>query len=125
MRQSLLFVVAAGCILHLYTFAFKAEGGWSLFVLGLLGFSITPYLVAWFLGRYQRAVGFGLGFAAAALLGDLYMHYSVFINPKGSTAALGLLFMPIWNLLLLGPIGGGVGWVSAKVAKKRLGKNAA
>ncbi len=104
-------------MLHLYTFAFKADGSWSLFVLGLLGFSIAPYLVAWFLGRYQRAVGVGLGFAAAALLGDLYMHYSVFIEPKGSTAALGLLFMPIWNLLLLGPIGGLVGWAGAKVAK--------
>jgi hypothetical protein len=125
MRQSLFFLVATGCTLHLYTFSLNATGTWSLFMFGLLAFSATPYLVALFIGRFRFAAGGGLGFAAAALLGDLYMHYSVFIAPKGSTAALGLLFMPIWNLLLLGPFGGLVGWATTKVASKRRAKNAA
>jgi hypothetical protein len=124
MRQSLFFLVATGCTLHLYTFALNATGGWNLFILGLLAFSTAPYLVALVIGHFRPAVSSALGFAAVALVGDLYMHYSVFIAPKGSTAALGLLFMPMWNLLLLGPFGALVGWAGVKVASKRRAKNA-
>ena len=125
MRLSLLLAISAGCLLHLYTFAFKAEGGWSLFVVALFAYSLSPYAVASILARFRPAMSGALGFAAGALAGDLFMHYSVFIAPKGSTAALGLLFMPIWNLLLLGPIGALVGWASARFVSKRSAENAA
>ena len=119
MHPSLLLTIAAGCLLHLYTFAFKAEGGWSLFVVGLFAFSLTPYAVAAMLARFGRMASSALGFAAGALIGDLYMHYSVFIAPKGSTAALGLLFMPLWNLLVIGPGGALIGWAIARFTDKR------
>ena len=54
------------------------------------------------------------GFAFGALAGDMFMHYSAFINPKGSTAALGLLSMPLWNLALLGPMGTLVPWAFSR-----------
>ncbi len=125
MRLPLIFTVAAAGLLHLYTMAFKAEGGWSPFVLGLLAFSLIPYVVAVVLARFRTTASSAFGFAAGALLGDLFMHYSVFIAPKGSTAALGLLFMPIWNLLLLGPVGALLAWVSARLVGRRSSKNAA
>ena len=120
MPPSLLLTIAAGCLLHLYTFAFKADGGWSLFVVGLFAFSLTPYAVAAILARFGRVASGALGFAAGALIGDVYMHYFVFIAPKGSTAALGLLFMPLWNLLILGPVGALVGWAIARFIVRRL-----
>ena len=119
MQPSLLLTIAAGCLLHLYNFAFKADGGWSLFVVGLFAFSLTPYAVAVMLARFGRMASSAVGFAAGALIGDLYMHYSVFIAPKGSTAALGLLFMPLWNLLIIGPVGALIGWAIARFIGKR------
>ena len=121
-HQSLLLTIAAGCLLHLYTFVFRADGIWSIFVLGL-AFSLTPYAVAAILAYFGRMASSALGFAAGALLGDLFMHYSVFIAPKSSTAALGLLFMPLWNLLLLGPIGMLFGWAIDRLIGKRSRKN--
>lgn len=38
------------------------------------------------------------GYAWASLPGSVYMHYAGFVRPSGSTAALGLLFVPLWNL---------------------------
>jgi len=97
---------AAGLALHLYTAVFKAsaDAGASLFLVGLWLFSCAPYFIAAVLARRGRPV-WGLGAAAASLAADVFMHYSVFSAPKGSTAALGLLFMPLWNLLVIGPAG--------------------
>jgi len=115
------FVIAAACLLHVYTFAFKADGDWSFFMLGLFAFSLSPYALAAAVGWWFKpaALPLALGFAAAALAGDLYMHYAVFIAPKGSTAALGLLFMPVWNLMLLGPVGALLGWGIARIVRAK------
>lgn len=114
-------VIAAACLLHVYTFAFKTEGGWSFFLLGLFAFSLSPYALAAAVAWWFRPAALlpALGFAAAALAGDLYMHYAVFIAPKGSTAALGLLIMPGWNLLLLGLAGALVGWGIARLIRHK------
>lgn len=106
--KSTLVLCGAGVALHLYTVIFKAAGGEGVgayaFLIGLLFFASAPYAVAAWLARGRRVV-WGLGVAAACLVADLYMHYSVFVAPAGSTAALGLLFMPLWNLLAIGPAG--------------------
>ena len=124
-RVALIIAIASGCLLHAYTLAFKAEGGWSLFVVGLCAYSLAPYAAAAALARRWPAVWSAVGFAVGALAGDVFMHYSVFIAPEDSTAALGLLFMPIWNLLLLGPVGALVAWASVRVINSRTKGNAA
>jgi len=101
----------AGVLLHLYTAVFKAEGGASVFLLGLLLFSCAPYAIAALVAKMSRGPWLGLGAAAACLVADAFMHYSVFIAPKGSTAALGLLFMPVWNLVAVGPAGAILSWL--------------
>ena len=110
----------AGVALHLYTAVFKAEGGLGAvaFLIGLLLWSCTPYAIAALLARGRHAV-WGLGAAAACLAADLFMHYSVFVAPKGSTAALGLLFMPLWNLLVVGPAGALLCWLVQRVLGQR------
>lgn len=104
---------SAGVALHLYTAFFKAEGGMDAFAFltGLLLWSCTPYAIAALLAR-GRCVVWGLGAAAACLAADLFMHYTVFVAPKGSTAALGLLFMPLWNLVVVGPAGALLFWLA-------------
>jgi hypothetical protein len=112
----------AGVVLHLYTVFFKAEGGMDAiaFLIGLLLWSCTPYAIAALLARGRHAV-WGLGAATACLVADGFMHYSVFIAPEGSTAALGLLFMPLWNLLVIGPVGALLFWLAYRILARQRG----
>ena len=119
-RSTALALCGAGLALHLYTALFKAEGGMGAiaFLLGLLLWSCTSYAIAAALAWRGKPV-LGLGAAAACLAADLFMHYSVFIAPKGSTAALGLLFMPLWNLLAIGPVGALLFWLAHRAIVRR------
>jgi hypothetical protein len=101
--------------LHIYT-AGRAEGGPSAFLVGLFLWSCIPYGISAVLARFTRTEIFALGAAAASLAMDGFTHYSVFIAPKGSTAALGLLFAPLWNLIAVGPIGALVAWTARRMA---------
>jgi hypothetical protein len=112
-------IAVVGVLLHAYVALFKADGGFSLFLVGLLLMSWLPYAIAAGIAYVESRAVFGLGFALASLAGDLYMHYSVFIAPKGSTAALGLLFMPMWNLIILGPLGGFLFWLAKRLMSRR------
>jgi hypothetical protein len=103
-------VCCAGVLLHLYTAIFKAEGGAGAFLVGLVLLSCAPYAIAALLALSRRGRLFGLGGSAASFLADIYMHYSIFIAPEGSTAAVGMLVLPLWNLLVIGPAGAVLLW---------------
>jgi hypothetical protein len=108
-----------GVVLHIYQVSLASADAkpWVLF--GLLIFSCLTYVIAWFLSRYHSRYMLGLGIALACLVADIVMHYAVFIAPKGSTAALGLLALPFWNLLVTAPAGAGIGWLVARWLKLR------
>jgi hypothetical protein len=108
-------ICCAGVLLHLYTAMFRAEGGVNAFLIGLVLLSCSPYVIAAALALTSRGKLLGLGGAAVSFIADIYMHYSVFVAPKGSTAALGLLAMPIWNLLAIGPAGAVLLWIGFKL----------
>jgi hypothetical protein len=79
------------------------------FSLGWWLWSLAPYIVGGlflFLKRPHATVG---GLAIPALL-DAGNYYSVFIHPESSTAGLGMLFVPLWNLIVFVPIGAAIGW---------------
>lgn len=119
-RRWLLVIVALGVALHVYTFALKAEGGVSLFAVGLFCWCIAPYVLAAAVGWRHLHAGIAAAYAAAALVGDVWMHHAVFIAPRSSTAALGLLFMPLWNLLVLGPAAALMAWLAVRrLARQR------
>lgn len=101
--------IAIGVLLHAYAVLFLAEGPFGLFHVGIFLWSCLPYavcVVLWKVG-WTAPSAFGACFAVAA---DLWMHYQVFIAPGGSTAALGLLFIPLWNLAIFVPLGALLGW---------------
>jgi hypothetical protein len=93
--------------LHGYHFVFDGgldtQSGRLAFVAGLFAWSMFPYLLlsALFLRpAWKMAASLA---ALAVLLGDCWMHWAVFFDSTSSTAVLGLLWMPLWNLLLVGP----------------------
>jgi hypothetical protein len=114
-----LVLCGAGVALHLYTVAFKAEGELDAFLVLLFLWSCAPYGVSAVLTRFGRTEIVALGAAAFCLAADVVMHYSVFVAPRGSTAGLGLLFMPLWNLVALGPMGGVIAWSALRVTARR------
>jgi hypothetical protein len=89
-----------------------------LFLGGLLLWSCMPYLICASLAMVKKEPVFALGGALGTFTFDLYMYYSVFIHPVSSTAALGLLFAPLWNLLLFGPLGAAILWLAVTLFRK-------
>jgi hypothetical protein len=113
-RLIALIAILAGMALHAYTLMFESAGGVSSFGVQLMLFAWLPYVAcAVILGHFRKVLVAACA-AVAVLLFDFAMFYSVFIHPGGSTAALGLLFAPFWNLLVFGPLGAGVGWLISR-----------
>jgi hypothetical protein len=90
----------------------------SAFSLGLFAFSCAPYATMYVLATPLKQPIAGAAGATAALIADVGMFWSVFVEPKGSTAAIGLLFMPIWNLLVIAPAVAAVAFVFTRGPKR-------
>jgi hypothetical protein len=65
--------------------------------------SLLPYAVAVVLSLYPRLKLGAVGFASACLVADLLAHFMLFYGPR--TDSLLVLFLPLWNLLVIGPAG--------------------
>ncbi len=106
------FSCVLGVMLHLYTAIFHAEGRQSVYLFVWFLWSCAPYVVALALLLLVKKPTLALGFGAASLCFDIFMFISVFVRPTSSTAALGLVVMPFWNLILFGPAGALVVWLA-------------
>lgn len=107
LKLATILLLAFGFALHTYTAAVLALA----FRPGFWLWSLSPYLIAMVMFWRTRLPCATLGAVALPAFGDLLIHYAVFYNPQGSTAALGLVAMPLWNLVLLMPLGGALGWL--------------
>jgi hypothetical protein len=95
-----------GAVLHTYTHLVESES----FSLGWWLWSLAPYIAASiFIVIFKRPHATAGALIIPAFL-DAGNFYSVFIHPESSTAALGMLFVPFWNLVVLVPIGAAIGW---------------
>ncbi|MBM3116797.1 hypothetical protein [Jeongeupia naejangsanensis] len=103
-----------GPLLH-FGMLLRFADGLTPFAVGLYLWLCAPYAVAIWLMRPYPAGGKrhaftlgsplpGVAYALACLLADACMLYSVFYLSRSSTAAIGLLFIPLWDLLLVGPL---------------------
>ncbi len=92
------------------------------FLVGLLAASALPYALCLALLIWTRSVGSALGGTFAIVLLDAWMYWSVFIAPRGSTAALGLLFAPLWKLFILLPLGAAVGFVVERSMRRAISR---
>lgn len=98
-------VIAAG--LHAYEHIYKNSGGPSI---GFLLWSMVPYGLCLTLAAFPATRVPAIAGAALTLAFDLFGHYSVFVNPKGSTAALALLFIPLWSTVIVVPLATFIAW---------------
>ena len=110
-------LIIGGLILHLKTAFWKSSDPFSSFSIGLLVWSLFPYVAIIFASR--KAFYGGLCAAIVVFLFDLFMHLEVFVWPSSSTATLGVLFMPLWNLVLFIPLSFLAGYFIEKRLKKK------
>jgi hypothetical protein len=81
-------------------------GALAFAVWGMLPYALHRLLGRWIADPWPLAVG-----GIAILLGEVYARVQVFIFPRSSTAALLLLFSPVYLACILLPAGLGVGWL--------------
>ena len=101
-------VAAVGIALHLYENLFKIPGNFSF---GWLLWPLTPYALCLIVSSFPATRVAAVAGVVVALLFDLVAHYDVFVNPKSSTAALALVFVPLWNTLVFSPGAIFVAWL--------------
>lgn len=81
---------------------------------GFFFWALVPYaLLAVLVVRMKKHFKLVLG-AAVALVVDYYTFQAVFIDPKSSTAALALIWMPFWTVIFFIPAAILFGWVLEK-----------
>ena len=103
-------VVGAAIALHAYEQCVKSADpsfGWLIW-------SLIPYALCLFvLSRSASSIPAALG-VSVALAFDFLAHYEVFVSPTSSTAALALLFGPLWNMLLFSPLTMLAAWLAVR-----------
>jgi hypothetical protein len=90
--------------LHLKTAFIDSSDPLSIFSIVLLVWSLTPYILIMIIILQKKWLYETLCAVIAVFSFDLWMHLEVFMFPKSSTAAIGLLFMPLLNLIFVIPI---------------------
>jgi hypothetical protein len=101
------------------TVLMRHEGGTSsyLFPLAIL---IGPWIVPLGLVAVTK-LGRPIAIGALLMLAyELLLAYAVIINPQQSTAGMDYLAKPLVQLLLLMPVGAGIGWLLDKRASSRM-----
>ncbi|HEY7712232.1 MAG TPA: hypothetical protein VIG57_19630, partial [Candidatus Entotheonella sp.] len=114
-HPGVLLIAVLAFALHAYEHLYMSAGNPSL---GFLVWSMAPYCVAFAVSLFPATRAPVLAGAALALAFDLWGHYSVFANPQGSTAALALLFIPLWSTIIIIPLATLLAWV---IGQRRTG----
>lgn len=106
-------------VVHGASLLLTGEGGLDSFLFMLLAASLLPYVVCFLLAKLANNIGAALGGLLAVSVLDAAMYWSVFVQPRGSTAALGLLFAPVWKLFVALPVGALIGFAIDAALTKR------
>jgi len=105
-RVIALVLMLYGLVLHTFTWTVMA----SSFSLGFWLLSLSPYMASALLYFAFRRPHAAAGAVIPPAVLDAGAYYWAFVDPQSDMAGLGLLVVPIWNILLLAPIGAGIGW---------------
>jgi len=111
-------LVVAGVLLHLYENLVKSSGGFSS---GFLLWSSMPYLLTLCLSSFKSTKDAAIAGGALALSFDAFAYHDVFVDPRNSTVGLALIFVPLWNILIVVPAGTFLTWI---VLRKRAARSA-
>lgn len=110
-------IIGSALLLHATTAFIKSEGGVTPFSIGLMIWSWLPYLLSiWFFSLIRRSL-VPLSGVVPPLIMDAWTFYVVFISPQNSTAALALIWVPLWNLVIFLPAGLLTGWILSRILR--------
>ena len=105
---SVVAVATLGVALHAYETFWLASDGPAF---GFFLWAVVPYAMCLIVAMTSKSAIPPLAGAAIAFLFDLLAHYQAFVHPTSSTAALILLFTPLWNTLVFSPIAMVLAWL--------------
>jgi hypothetical protein len=89
--------------------------GFSLLSIPFALWSMVPYGVLWLVGGALRDPWPAVGAGTAAIAADIGIRAAVFLWPRGSTAAIALVFSPAYVTAIVMPVGAGAGWVLGRM----------
>ena len=89
--------------------------GFSPLSLPFALWSMLPYGVLWLVGQFVRDPWPAIGAGSAAIAADVGIRAAVFLWPRGSTAAIALVFSPVYITAIVMPIGAGAGWLLGRL----------
>lgn len=112
-QQVIYVLIAFGVALHLKEAFWESSEPLSTFSIGIFLWSLAPYMVILTLRKWLYGA---LCAVVLVFIVDLWIYLEVFVFPGSSTASLGLLFIPLWNLLLTIPLSFFIG---SKIAKRK------
>lgn len=105
-----------GAALHAsQLFPSEISGGAAL---GMFLWLMVPYGLSLLLSAFAALRTPAIAGAALALASDLLTHFSLLVDPQGSTASVVLMFVPLWNTVLLVPVATLVAWLAARKRHK-------
>jgi hypothetical protein len=94
--------------------------GFSPISLPFAIWSTLPYGVLWIVGNMVQNRWLALGAGSAALAAEVGIRAAVFLWPRGSTAAIALVFSPAYITIFVMPVGVAAGWLLGKLWKWRM-----
>jgi hypothetical protein len=98
-------LILLSLIPHFYVAAVGLqEVGPSGFLLGLLVWNVVPVSIG-ALAAYSKFWRYGVGWLLAILASSTWAVWVGLLHPQGSTSALIFLFLPLWNVVVVGPVG--------------------
>jgi hypothetical protein len=100
-------VTLLGAALHAYENFGKSSGDLSV---GFFVWAMVPYALCLAVSAFPSTKAPAVAGAVLAFIFDLWGHYSVFVNPQSSTAALALLFIPLWSTIIVVPLATFIAW---------------
>ena len=83
---------------------------WAIFPYGCY------YLAAW--KAESQSPGALIGGGMLVLGVDVFVHIKIFFFPGSSTDSIALLTMPIWQCVVIMPVGFCLGWLVGKIVTK-------
>lgn len=87
-----------------------------LFAVGLLLWGLLPLAIAYLIFHFRRQHA-AWGWIAAVLVHSYFVVANV-LQSQSSTAAIDFLWMPAWNIVVVGPVGALIGFLLARRLSK-------
>jgi hypothetical protein len=105
---------AALLVLGVALHAYEQIAGTDSFAPAWLLWALVPYALCAVLALFRALRLAAIAGTGATLLFDLWIHYTVFVHPTSSTAALALIFAPLLTSLVIAPVVTLGAWLSMR-----------